>query len=211
MHNQPPVNWLDSAIATMFGLEYRDARLSNWQLSEHPEERDKQVTVLTRIDELCKSIGPSIANGEKIIIMGQCGTGKDRLMTSLVRAALLHFRDTKAVRRERGADIWMKIRDSIKMDETEAEILNRFASARLLIVSDPVMPGQEATDFQKDWLYRILERRHATLYPTWFTTNAYDESEIIQAIGAANFSRMMDNARVITCDWSGFRAPIEII
>ena len=204
-------NLSDLAIRRMFGVDYQYARLTNWVFDSDPDIASRQRDVLDAVQEMCDGIEEIIHSGQQILITGQCGTGKDRLLVSLCRAALAHIQDASMVTRWRGADLWMRIRDGITARELEADILKEVTAPAVLAISDPIMPGQEGTSLQQDWLYRILDRRQSLGRPTWFTTNAYDMDELVTTVGAANFSRMKDNAILINCDWDEFRAPLKIV
>lgn len=199
-------NLSDLAIRRMFGVPYQNARLTNWEIHGTPEHMERQEAVLDAVQKLCDGMAEIIHDGRNVIIYGPCGTGKDRLMVSLCRAALAHLQDMQEVQRWRGVDLWSRVRDSIKSNELESDLLREFRSPTVLIISDPMMPGLELTEFSLAWLYRILEHRAALGRGTWITTNAKDRMELAEYVGQANASRLRDNAIAIECMWSEFRA-----
>jgi DNA replication protein DnaC len=189
-------------VAGLMGDRYSEGRLSNWVFD--PEHRKRQETVVGVVSDIAHDIERHIAAGQNIVFFGPPGTGKDRLLASLIRAAL-HAR--KSVRFVSGANLWASTRDLIDRAVSEQSFLREFTAPDVLCISDPIPPGTSLSEFQASWLYRIVDGRYRDLKPVWVTANVADRKEGEMRMTPQVWDRLRDGAITIHCNWPSFRRP----
>ena len=75
----------------------------------------------------------------------------------------------------------------------------------MLVLSDPVPPKGELSDYSESILYRIVDARYITMKPTWTTMNVASGEEADRRLGAPIVDRLRHGALCLSCDWPSFR------
>lgn len=202
--------WRDFLLAR--GRRYEKCRLSNYVI-----DCDRQQKVVDAIRGYCETVADKIAEGVNLILIGPSGTGKDHLITAVVRAAVGRLASAARYIPEigittqpfnaawfSGASLFGQMRAAIK-DETETDVVDRYASAELLSASDLIPPSGRITDFQSEVLYRIFDERYNHRRPTLLSVNVGSRQEMDSALGVPIVDRLVDGAIVLTCDWPSYR------
>ena len=197
---------MTSSAINAFGSLYAGCKLSNFELHGTDSAQKKQRKVIGWATAFCKSFKDY--DNRNILLIGPSGTGKDRIMFSMARAA--EAAGVKFVRFS-GAEMWALTRDVINGNTSESDLLKRFTGPDLLIVSDPVLPGQSLTDWQSAWLYRITELRVSRCKPVWMTLNVKDEADAKQRMTEQAWGRLTDGGVIVGCAWESWRKPAEYI
>lgn len=104
--------------------------------------------------------------GTGLLLSGTVGSGKTHLASAIVRERI--GRDDPASFR-RMADLYAALRESFRLNTSEAEVLRPYVDARLIVLDDLGAGG--LSDFERRSTLEILEQRLIQERPTIVTTN----------------------------------------
>lgn len=180
------------------------------KLSDFIATTDRQKTVLAAMREYLDSIRDRVAAGEGLLLFGPCGTGKDHLAMSVLRAAIL--RDGLRGARINGPEWYGSLRDMMGDDSSsEYEEIRRLSYPDVLLISDPLPPMGSLSQHQSTMLYRVMEKRQACGRPTIVTVNTTGEADACDRMGTATVERMKYKAWVVECNWPSYRQPARVV
>ncbi|MCC5876023.1 MAG: ATP-binding protein [Candidatus Sumerlaeia bacterium] len=125
---------------------------------------------------------------EGFILRGPTGCGKTHIAVAILKAVIrrgytgVYFNFT---------DLLSRIRDSYQEDgtETEGALLNIVDSCDLLVLDD--VGAERASEFVRDRLYLIINRRYENARPIIITTNL-DDDEMRERVGERTASRLCE-------------------
>ncbi|MEO8376556.1 MAG: ATP-binding protein [Candidatus Sumerlaeota bacterium] len=151
------------------------------------EKKDRdRGTVL----ETAKAYANTFNGGESegLLLRGITGCGKTHIAIAILK---------EVIRRGYSGyyanfnDLLSRIRDSYNADSgaSEAELLDAVDSAQLLVLDD--VGAESTTDWVRDRLYLIVNRRYENALPTIITTNC-DEAELQARVGPRIVSRLYE-------------------
>ncbi|REJ88383.1 MAG: ATP-binding protein [Planctomycetota bacterium] len=190
---------------------FAGCRLSTFTIHGSNEEQAAQRRVISELETL--KLGKTIADGQNVVFVGPCGTGKDHLMHALAFRSFVPLNGRVEIRN--GAALRRELRDAAMADEGERSVINRLISTKLLCLSDPVPAGgTELTDFQADALYHIVNERWNARRPIWCTVNLPLEQTREAAeriLTAPVWDRLKDGAVIVRCNWRSFRKHSAVI
>ena len=184
-------------LTSRLGRRYANCRLSNYECDGGP-----QGAAVASVRDYLENLQGNIRSGVNVVFFGPPGTGKDHLMTAMLRAAVTAGLD---VNWQDGADLFGGFRDAMRGTETEAVMMSRFTTPSVLAISDPVPPFGGLSEYQASMFFRLIDRRYRDMLPTWVTINAEDRSEMEQRIGANIVDRLGHDALAIPCNWKSRR------
>ncbi len=180
------------------GSRLASASLENFE--KYDPAQSKTLDVLRRYVE---KIGERIEAGDSLFFIGPPGTGKDHLAVAVARAAIIEtgcsarWLDCSSFR--------MALRDGMKRSESESRSFAPLLQAGILILSDPVAPGDGLTAYQADALFRLVDGRYRNQRPTFITANFQDEAEASSALGSQVVDRLSHGGFRVKCFWESFR------
>jgi DNA replication protein DnaC len=161
---------------------------------------DNQKPVVEDLKAL--DLGQHINDGRGIIWFGPVGTGKDHMAARLLyRAASLGFLG----RWVNGQELFGEFRDKMTMEQTEESILKPLTRPDVLVISDPVPPRGEPSNYNLQQLYRLVDRRYRFERATWVTLNVASADEADARLGPSSFSRLKQRALLLPCFWPDYR------
>ena len=182
------------------GSRYEHCRLANYEI-QHPGQQE----AVDRLRSYLENMDVEIDLGGGVVLFGPSGTGKDHLLAAMaygaVRVGGYH------IEWRNGIELWVAMRSTIDGELTEREVINPLLRADVLVLSDPLPPTGELSDYQKSTLYRVMEARYSQRKPVWVTLNVRNGTEAGERLGVPNFDRMRDGALAIYCNWPSYRRP----
>jgi DNA replication protein DnaC len=185
------------------GQRYAGCRLSNFEATSHYQKR-----VVETIRQYCQSISDRCRSGEGLVLYGPVGTGKDHLAYVVAVAAVLA---ELTIGWLVGQDWFGQLRDAIDDGQSEASFISRVARPDLVVISDPLPPGGQLTQYQGAMLFRAIEARYSQGRTTVVTVNLADDAEADQRLGAATWDRLCHGAWKVFCNWESYRRPAREI
>jgi DNA replication protein DnaC len=163
----------------------------------------KQKAVLDALLGYAKDFPARYRGGTNIVLFGPSGTGKDHLLLGLARVAITEHH-TK-VRWQSGQELYSALRDAMKEDYPEGDVLSPYLGASVLLLSDPLPPRGELTEYQAASLFRVIDYRYRNLKPTWVTLNVASGEEAEKRMGVQVVDRLRHGALSLHCSWPSFR------
>jgi len=184
------------------GRRYEHCTLSNYQ-AETPAQRRVVAALATYGDDM----RARAANGQNVILYGPSGTGKDHLLCGLARRAIWEY--GLCVHRISGPALFRVLRDAIDSKAAESRVLAPCRTADVLLLSDPLPPTGNLTDWQAAVLYDVVDYRYGRKAPIWCALNVADAAEANRRLTPAILDRLRDGALVLNCHWRSWRKASE--
>lgn len=196
-----------NALTRQIGSRYARCRISNFRLSNDPGVKAQQEAVTAALRAYGEKIGENVKAGRGIVLDGQPGTGKDHLLVGLMFAAI---GAGLSVEWRNGMDLFGQLRDAITNGTEERRVLAELVKPDVLVLSDPVPPWGDLTQFQGSFLFRLVDARYRNLRPVWVTTNSPGEDDAEKRMGVQVVDRLCDGALCLGCSWPSYRGPGEL-
>jgi DNA replication protein DnaC len=181
------------------GERYGPERVS---LDNYEVKHAGQQQVLDRIRALASRLPEAVKGGESVVLFGCPGTGKDHLLASLAHIAI----------REHGLSVFWtsgagffecerRAQRSRVYDMDWSKKLNR----HIVVLTDPVLPGGDASAWCMERLFALVDRRYAEMRPTWMSVNVRDEKDLKAKLTVQVYDRLRDHGHIIPCFWESYR------
>lgn len=106
-----------------------------------------------------------------------------------------------------GLELFELARRLIRVDGDETTFVRDFVRPKILIVSDPVPPKGDASQYNADVLMRIVDRRYRESKSTWFTLNVLDGEEAERRLASPIVDRVRHGSLCLECNWPSYRTP----
>lgn len=182
------------------GTLYEDCTSQNYQATS-----DKQRRLLAALAEYAGNLPNEVAEGNGIVLFGSSGTGKDHLLAAMARPAIINHGLSVVWRN--GMDLYGEMRDNIRNDKAEKDLVAALVKPDILYLSDPLPPAGDLTNYQAAMLQRILDGRIRNRRPCWVSMNVATSAEADRRMGAALVDRLKPGALCCHCDWESHRKP----
>lgn len=179
------------------GCRYSGCRLATFRTDTPNQDKVKAI-----LQTYAEHAAEHIDEGTGIILVGPPGTGKDHLLSAMIRAA---FRRGKLCKWTSGPGLFATLRDDINGSTSEEDRVREYTQPDVLIISDPMPVMGGLKEFQAAKLYEIIDARYNNRRAVWASINAHDRAEADSRIGQAIMDRLVDGAITLTCDWASFR------
>ena len=192
------------------GRSYHRCRLWNFEVGDFPPSvpnaaaaTARRRAVRSELIAFGRELPKHLAAGRNLVIFGPSGSGKDHLLYAMARHALAVGTIVHWIN---GRELFSQFRDAMdRRGVSEIGIVERYARAPLLVVSDPLPANGDAlTRYEADMLYRILEERATAGRPTWASLNISD-GEDGRRLGVPSWDRLKRGALLLFCYWPSFR------
>lgn len=170
---------------------------------------DAQVAALARVKRFAENLEDHVAAGVNVILHGPCGTGKDHLMTALMRVVVWEFENHPRIHLFDGVTLAARAKNDRgkPLDDIFAE--NHETAPQILAISDPVMVGETAKFYQMERLTELIDGQYRTRRPVWVTVNAATRDELYGMLTPPLADRLVDGAFTLFTDWPSFRRKGE--
>lgn len=156
------------------GKAYARVSLTNqdgipFQLHGSAEDKARQRDAIAQLTRYGQTMPDRVMRGQGLVLTGASGTGKDHALVALARPAILDHGFTVAW--IDGAAFFSQLRDRIGEGLSERGVIRPLIDADILILSDPVPASGMLSDFQRDRLFDVIDKRAAAGKPTWVSCN----------------------------------------
>ncbi len=183
------------------GVRYAHCDLDNFAV-DGDEERGNVVARLTDfIDNMPERL--TTAKGG-LILLGPWGTGKDHLIMSAMKAAILRY--GFRVRWVDGLEMLADVKAAIETHSTTT-LVDQLSQSQILVISDPVPPRDELKPYELSIIRRIVEKRYSAMRATWITTNVQTADDAARLLSGPVLSRLVHGALELFCGWESHRRP----
>lgn len=185
------------------GTRYANATLSGFEVARDEAVAKQQRDALDALAGYISELPRNVADGRGIVLYGPKGTGKDHLMSAVLRVAVLsHGIDVKWAN---GMDLFGEFRDLIDGEANESKFVKSLASPSILAISDPVPPVGNLTGWQMSQLFRVIDMRYRNMKPIFVTMNATGAGDAESRMSGQIVDRLRDGALVVQCNWPSYR------
>lgn len=137
---------------------------------------------------------------QTLILLGAVGTGKTHLASGIIYECGGLYRLASAIVEE------IRRAKSFNAKETEADILDTYGSARLLVI-DEIGRGAAASEEQY-MLYQIINERYNRRKPTVLISNQ-TKKDFLQYVGIAAADRLTESAQAVEFAGKSYRASLR--
>lgn len=138
---------------------------------------------------------------QTLLFLGSVGTGKTHLACGIVRETGGLYRLAPAIAEE------IRRAKSFSAKETEADILDYYGHASLLVI-DEIGRGIAAAEEQY-MLYQIINERYNRRKPTVLISNQ-TKTEFLKYVGTAAADRLTESARAVEFTGKSYRAELRL-
>ena len=174
------------------------ARYLNESIDTYKAETKAQIKAKTATQDFINAVDCGVFCS--LIFIGTVGTGKTHLALSIIRECGGLYRLSSNIVEE------LRRAKSFTAKESEAEILDNYGSARLLVI-DEIGRG-EAVAEEQYMLYQIINERYNRRKPTILISNK-TKKDFLNYIGIAAADRLTESAQVVEFTWQSYRAVIR--
>jgi len=187
------------SLVLSVGRRYEACRLETFEVGN-----EEQRAILASLRAYADNVDRHVKAGDNIVLFGPPGTGKDHLAIGVAYVAIGRG---FSVAWFDGQSLYQEFRDNIGGDRPERDIIARATRPDILLLSDPVPPRGELTDYQATILWRVVDRRYRDMRPMWITLNVASGQEASARLGAGIVDRLRDGATYGWCGWGSYRKP----
>ena len=173
-------------------------RYWNEKLETYSAKTESQIKAKTAAQDFINAVDCGIFCS--LIFIGKVGTGKTHLALSIIRECGGLYRLSSNIVEE------LRRAKSFTAKESEAEILENYGNARLLVI-DEIGRGVAGAEEQY-MLYQIINERYNRRKPTILISNQ-TKKDFLNYIGIAAADRLTESAQVVEFTWQSYRAVIR--
>jgi DNA replication protein DnaC len=204
--------------AEIMGPRYVNCTFDSFVIS--PQYRDRQERAVAAARAYAAELGQMLAQGTNLVFFGPCGTGKDHLVSSVVKAeptvrwprGITFESMFRRMQHRTGAELFSALRAAMSNGKSEISVLRECTACGFLLFSDPTPPGGGTlTEFQRSALYHVIDSRYSQKRPVLCTVNAASLDDFYEQLSAPIADRLLDGALIVECNWPSFRKPREVI
>lgn len=174
------------------------ARYWNESIDTYKAESEAQAKALSATRDFINAVDCGAFCS--LIFIGTVGTGKTHLALAIIRECGGMYRLSPNIVEE------LRRAKSFTAKESEAEILDNYGSARLLVI-DEIGRGVAAAEEQY-MLYQIINERYNRRKPTILISNQ-TKKDFLNYVGIAAADRLTESAQVVEFAGKSYRAEIR--
>ena len=182
------------------GFRYRGTTFENYEMYH-----DNQRSAITRLGKFAEEMPEHLKGGGGLLLFGNPGTGKDHLLSALLKLAItLHG---LTVLWFDGGDLYDRIHNAMQADGDHEwrELAKKIRAPHILAISDPQPPQGSLNPSQVRRLRDAIDRRYRDGKSTWLTTNIDNREFAEQLLTKPVMERLKESSGVLLCDWPSYR------
>jgi hypothetical protein len=146
-----------------------------------------------------KALNERLGTGILVALLGIRGCGKTQMAVELIRHTCSRL---KPACYTTAMEIFVALRDSYKLQESEQQVLRRYQSPALLVIDEIQERGETA--WEDRLLTAIIDYRYSQMRDTVLISNQ-TELEFKKSMGTSVSSRMTETGGIAECNWPSFR------
>jgi DNA replication protein DnaC len=204
-----PAEEQKAASATCYIDEQIGRRYTRCKLDNFDTTGDKADAKKWAVDE-CRNyvlnFPAHMEAGRSLVLVGPKGTGKDHLLSAVVREIARRIGRPGAVVFRDGLTLFAEIKEQYNT-QAPIDLVAKYVSPMLFAVSDPVPPIGALSQHDQSMMLRIIDGRYRQCHPLAVTINCKSRQEINDRLGAQAADRLFDCAVVVGCNWESYRKP----
>lgn len=168
-----------------------------------------QVDAVQTCELYALNVREHYRNGAGLVLYGPRGTGKDHLLVAVAYHAIKE--SGLRVHWENGVDMFAEVRRAVgnESKQTVESIVRMLSRCDVLAISDPLPPSGTLTEFQQEFLVRVIDRRYSNRLPTWITVNVANRGELETRLSAPIADRLLEWATTVYCNWPTHRKTLR--
>lgn len=174
------------------------ARFWDESIDTYKAETEAQAKALSATRDYIKAV--DCGAFRSLIFIGTVGTGKTHLALAIVRECGGLYRLSPNIVEE------LRRAKSFTAKESEAEILDNYGNARLLVI-DEIGRGVAAAEEQY-MLYQIINERYNRRKPTVLISNQ-TKKDFLNYVGIAAADRLTESAQVVEFAGQSYRRELR--
>jgi DNA replication protein DnaC len=189
--------------------QYASCSLDGWKFD--PAYKSQQAKIVNGVADYIAGLPTNAKAGVNVLFYGPPGTGKDFLATCIIREAIQRHGHTAAF--INGIDLFLKLRGTFgdESRRNESDVIHEAIRPQWSVLSDPLPPVGNLTDYQAAMLYRLMDERSSQLKPTIVTVNVENGDEAMKRMGAPTWDRIKHGAWTFACNWPSYRKPARVV
>jgi len=196
---ESPTKYIDEAV----GRRYVGCTFANFDITGKDSAK-KQDALWDAVD-YAKRFREHYEAGRSLVFVGPKGTGKDHLMTAVIRQIASGWKQPGKVVFRDGLKLYAEFRGAFGSHISEDQIIDKYIAPTLLSISDPLPPVGSLSEHEKRMALRIIDGRYRESKPMVVTINAVNRNEINDRLGAQATDRLFEDAIVVRCNWASHR------
>ena len=174
-------------------------RYWNESIDTYHTDMEERQSVKAKTDHFMTAV--KCGKFQTLIFLGSAGTGKTHLACGIIRECGGLYRLAPAIVEE------IRRAKSFNAKETEAEILDSYGRAGLLVI-DEIGRGVAAAEEQY-MLYQIINERYNRRKPTVLISNQ-NKKDFLNYVGIAAADRLTESAQVVEFTGQSYRAVMRM-
>jgi DNA replication protein DnaC len=199
IETESPTKYIDEAV----GRRYVGCTFANFDCQG--KDSGKKQDALNAAVDYANRFREHYEAGRSLVFVGPKGTGKDHLMTAVIRQVALGWKQPGKVVFRDGLRLFAEFRGAFGSPVTEDQIVDKYIAPMLLAISDPLPPVGSLSEYEKRMTQRIIDGRYRDAKPITSTINAINRNEVTERLGVQATDRLFEDAIVVRCNWASHR------
>jgi len=194
-------------IDEQIGKRYVRCRLDTFDCTgDEPENKKKAVA---QCRDYVNGFPDHHEAGRSLILIGPKGTGKDHLVSAVVREIAKRLGKPGAVVFRDGLSLYAEVKATYDNHVRTDSVVEKYTRPILLSISDPLPPVGALSQHDQSVILRIIDGRYRECLPLAVTVNCSSRKEMSDRLGPQATDRLFDCAIVVVCNWKSYRKAYE--
>jgi len=200
-----PTVYIDHQI----GKRYVRCRLDTFDCSG--DEPQAKCNAVVQCRDYVDAFREHHEAGRSLILIGPKGTGKDHLVSAVVREIAKRLGKPGAVVFRDGLSLFAEVKATYDDHTRTDDVVEKYIRPVLLAISDPLPPVGALSQHDQSVILRIIDGRYRQCLPLAVTVNCSSRKEMAERLGPQATDRLFDCAVVVPCNWKSYRKVFETL